>query len=154
LRPGDRLQSLGGQTAIIVSVRSNIERTVTYNLTVDALHTYYVEAGNTPVLVHNCGVAVSSAIGGDPLLVRTAEQAGRNEKVQQDLDSLMAQLANGNMNPGLGTRALAGTDVLYARSRSGARLFFRLVDGGIEIVGKADKGNESRVIERLEQLYG
>jgi RHS repeat-associated protein len=56
LRPGDRLQSLGGQAAIIVSVRSFIEHTVTYNLTVDHLHTYYVQAGGTPVLVHNCPI--------------------------------------------------------------------------------------------------
>ncbi|MEU5260411.1 hypothetical protein [Amycolatopsis sp. NPDC021455] len=28
---------------------------VTYDLTVDALHTYYVSAGDVPVLVHNCG---------------------------------------------------------------------------------------------------
>lgn len=27
----------------------------TYNLTVDGVHTYYVLAGNTPVLVHNSG---------------------------------------------------------------------------------------------------
>ncbi|MEU1034383.1 hypothetical protein ABZ402_37880 [Streptomyces mirabilis] len=26
-----------------------------YNLTVQQLHTYYVLAGETPVLVHNCG---------------------------------------------------------------------------------------------------
>ncbi|MEN3614291.1 hypothetical protein AAH979_32675 [Plantactinospora sp. ZYX-F-223] len=26
-----------------------------YNLTVDDIHTYYVLAGTTPVLVHNCG---------------------------------------------------------------------------------------------------
>ncbi len=29
-----------------------------YNLTVDGLHTYYVLAGATPVLVHNCGGAL------------------------------------------------------------------------------------------------
>jgi hypothetical protein len=28
-----------------------------HNLTVDDIHTYYVMAGNTPVLVHNCGGA-------------------------------------------------------------------------------------------------
>lgn len=27
----------------------------TYDLTVDSVHTYYVVAGDTPVLVHNCG---------------------------------------------------------------------------------------------------
>jgi hypothetical protein len=58
------------------------------------------------------------------------------------------------MNPGIGNNYLAGTDVSYARGANGARLFFRNVDGGIEVVGKADKGNESRVIGRLMQLYG
>jgi hypothetical protein len=28
---------------------------VTYDLTINSLHTYYVEAGNTPVLVNNAG---------------------------------------------------------------------------------------------------
>ena len=119
-------------------------------------HDFYVEAGNTPVLVHNagCGITMSSAIGDDPLLVKAAEQAGRNQTVQREMDNLSAQLSNGNMNPGIGTKALAGTDVSYARGANGARLFFRNVNGGIEIVGKADKGNESRVIGRLMQLYG
>ncbi|MFE0136753.1 hypothetical protein ACFWY6_35105 [Streptomyces sp. NPDC059037] len=58
------------------------------------------------------------------------------------------------MNPGLGSKALAGTDITYARGRNGGRRFFRNVDGGIEIVGKADKGNEPKVIARLKQLYG
>ncbi|MEV5573862.1 hypothetical protein AB0L06_27800 [Spirillospora sp. NPDC052269] len=29
---------------------------MTYNLTVGGLHAYYVLAGNTPVLVHNCDI--------------------------------------------------------------------------------------------------
>jgi len=33
--------------------RNFVDPQVTYNLTVASLHTYYVEAGNTPVLVHN-----------------------------------------------------------------------------------------------------
>lgn len=31
--------------------------------------------------------------------------------------------------------------------------FFRNVDGGIQVVGKADKGND-KVIARLKQIYG
>ena len=89
-----------------------------------------------------------------PLLTKLAQQAGNNQVVQRDLDNLAAQLARGNMNPGIGTKALTGTDILYARSASGARLFFRYVDGGVEIVAKASKSNESRVIARLIQLYG
>lgn len=52
---------------------------------------------------------------------------------------------------------LSGTDISYARSRGGARLFFRNADGGIQIVGKASKAskaNESSVINHLMGLYG
>ncbi|MFI1539823.1 hypothetical protein [Streptomyces anandii] len=35
--------------------RAYDQHTRTYNLTVDDLHTYYVLAGETPILVHNAG---------------------------------------------------------------------------------------------------
>lgn len=97
---------------------------------------------------------MTSAIGDDPLLTKAAEQAGKNEAVQRDLGNLFEQLSQGNMNPGIGSKALAGTDVTYARGANGGRLFFRNVNDGIQIVGKSDKGNESKVIARLMQLYG
>ncbi|MET9592017.1 hypothetical protein ABZY45_13790 [Streptomyces sp. NPDC006516] len=113
-------------------------------------------AGETPVLVHNSNgcLTMSSVISEDSVLVKAAQQAGKNQKVQADLDSLFQQLSRGNMNPGLGSKALAGTDVTYARGRNGGRLFFRNVDGGIQVVGKSDKANESKVIARLNQHYG
>ena len=55
LRPGDRLESTGGGTVTVVALRDYTATMVTYNLTVDGVHTYYVVAGNTPVLVHNDG---------------------------------------------------------------------------------------------------
>jgi hypothetical protein len=70
------------------------------------------------------------------------------------MDTLQEQLAAGNMNPGIGTKSLAGTGISYARGANGARLFFRNVADGIQIVAKASKANESRVINRLMQLYG
>jgi guanyl-specific ribonuclease Sa len=54
LRIGDHLQTSHGATVTIIALRDYTTTTVTYNLTIDTLHTYYVEAGNTPVLVHNC----------------------------------------------------------------------------------------------------
>ncbi|WP_194892617.1 polymorphic toxin-type HINT domain-containing protein [Catenulispora pinisilvae] len=74
LRVGDRLQSGTGGTATVSSVRSHVGPLVTYDLTVDGLHTYYVVAGDTPVLVHNCGTGPdglvdldkASASGADP----------------------------------------------------------------------------------------
>ncbi|WP_189934545.1 LamG-like jellyroll fold domain-containing protein [Streptomyces aurantiogriseus] len=55
LRPGDVLQTPTG-TAQVAGVRLYHANTTTYDLTVGDLHTYYVEAGATPVLVHNCDV--------------------------------------------------------------------------------------------------
>ncbi|MFE7984891.1 hypothetical protein ACFUZA_22395 [Streptomyces cellulosae] len=96
---------------------------------------------------------MSSAIGQDSLLTKAAQQAGKNQDMQRDLDHLFEQLPRENMNPGRGSKALTGTDVTYARGRNGGRLFFRNVDGGIQVVGKADKGND-KVIARLKQIYG
>ncbi|MFE6055313.1 LamG-like jellyroll fold domain-containing protein [Kitasatospora sp. NPDC056446] len=54
LRPGDRLQTPTG-TATVRTTHRYEAGTTTYDLTVDGLHTYYVLAGTTPLLVHNCG---------------------------------------------------------------------------------------------------
>ncbi|MFJ5882960.1 polymorphic toxin-type HINT domain-containing protein [Kitasatospora cineracea] len=50
---GDRLQSADGTTVTVLGVRNHTSAMVTYDLTVEALHTYYVVAGDVPVLVHN-----------------------------------------------------------------------------------------------------
>ncbi|MCO6007030.1 polymorphic toxin type 43 domain-containing protein [Actinoallomurus purpureus] len=55
LHSGDHLQTADGKRATILELRAYTAAMVTYNLTIDHLHTYYVEAGTTPVLVHNCG---------------------------------------------------------------------------------------------------
>jgi RHS repeat-associated protein len=56
LKSGDRLQTPTGY-AVVTSVHLYHANTITYDLTISALHTYYVVAGDTPVLVHNCGDA-------------------------------------------------------------------------------------------------
>ncbi|MEV4538994.1 polymorphic toxin-type HINT domain-containing protein [Asanoa sp. NPDC049518] len=55
LRPGDQLHSIDGSGATLVGTRSRTGAATMYNLTVDRVHTYYVLAGKTPVLVHNTG---------------------------------------------------------------------------------------------------
>jgi len=58
LKPGDRLQTDEAANVTVLSVRNYTSSMVTYDLTIDGLHTFYVEAGDTPVLVHNttpCG---------------------------------------------------------------------------------------------------
>jgi hypothetical protein len=55
LRVGHVLQTSDGASALIVALRAYTARMVTYNLSVDTAHTYYVVAGAMPILVHNCG---------------------------------------------------------------------------------------------------
>ncbi|MFF0204449.1 ribonuclease domain-containing protein [Streptomyces sp. NPDC005017] len=53
LRSGMHLRTPDGTSVPITSNRPFGRRARTYNLTVDDLHTYYVLAGDAPVLVHN-----------------------------------------------------------------------------------------------------
>jgi hypothetical protein len=59
LDKGDWLLSPQGRTLRVVATRSIATSRHMLNLTVADLHTYYVLAGNTPVLVHNCGGAAA-----------------------------------------------------------------------------------------------
>ncbi|MFJ2582733.1 polymorphic toxin-type HINT domain-containing protein [Kitasatospora aureofaciens] len=53
VKPGDTLRTDTGATVQVASVRHWTGLEPAYNLTVDGLHTYYVLAGDTPLLVHN-----------------------------------------------------------------------------------------------------
>ncbi|WP_194920860.1 RHS repeat-associated core domain-containing protein [Catenulispora rubra] len=53
LRISDRLETGGNSDAAVAGIRDFSSSLVTYDLTIDGLHTYYVVAGDTPVLVHN-----------------------------------------------------------------------------------------------------
>ncbi|MEV7355120.1 polymorphic toxin-type HINT domain-containing protein [Kitasatospora sp. NPDC091276] len=53
LHSGDQLRTPRGAPTTVTGVRNYHQQALTYNLTVADLHTYYVLAGNVPVLVHN-----------------------------------------------------------------------------------------------------
>lgn len=60
LRPAAHLRTPNGTTVQVESTRHFVKQQRTHDLTVSGIHTYYVLAGATPVLVHNsngCGVA-------------------------------------------------------------------------------------------------
>ncbi|WP_424712249.1 RICIN domain-containing protein [Kitasatospora acidiphila] len=65
LHQGDLIQSSDGSTHTVTLVRDQggLTSTTVYDLTVGDLHTFYVLAGNTPVLVHNaiCPVQIGYA---------------------------------------------------------------------------------------------
>lgn len=55
LRPGMTLRTEDGHEAKIATARHFTKQQITHDLTVSGVHTYYVLAGATPVLVHNSG---------------------------------------------------------------------------------------------------
>ncbi|WP_234325274.1 polymorphic toxin-type HINT domain-containing protein [Streptomyces sp. NRRL WC-3626] len=54
LKPGMTLRTADGGTATLSDTRAFEQRQRTHDLTIRDVHTYYVLAGATPVLVHNC----------------------------------------------------------------------------------------------------
>ncbi|WP_399944272.1 polymorphic toxin-type HINT domain-containing protein [Streptomyces sp. BBFR25] len=69
LRKGMTLLTDDGETVIVTANRPFSKRAKTYNFTVDDLHTYYVLAGETPVLVHNssCNLNALTRAQGDDI---------------------------------------------------------------------------------------
>lgn len=60
LDPGDVLLTADGSLIRVVGLDPTAQRTATaHNLTVATIHTYYVLASDTPVLVHNCGSGIA-----------------------------------------------------------------------------------------------
>lgn len=72
---------------------------------------------------------------------------------QREVDNLIYAFRNGNANPGIGTKHLSG-NIYYLRGRNGARVFYRIVNGNIDILGKATKANEQIVINLVLKTFG
>ncbi|MCX4633345.1 RHS repeat-associated core domain-containing protein [Streptomyces sp. NBC_01443] len=62
--PGEQLRRPDGTTLTVNTKRNYPYAVTTHNLTVNDFHTYYVLAGVTPVLVHNCGESALEAAQG------------------------------------------------------------------------------------------
>jgi RHS repeat-associated protein len=60
LRPGMTLRTDEGRTVAITATRQYTDHVRTYNLTIEGVHTFYVLAGETPVLVHNSNCKIDT----------------------------------------------------------------------------------------------
>ncbi|MFF6774680.1 polymorphic toxin-type HINT domain-containing protein [Streptomyces sp. NPDC012637] len=65
LQAGMTLRTESGSLVTVTGNRPFSKPARTYNLTVDGLHTYYVLAGATPVLVHNSNCGIGRELIGD-----------------------------------------------------------------------------------------
>ncbi|MFF1615239.1 Hint domain-containing protein [Amycolatopsis sp. NPDC058278] len=78
LKIGDQLATPGGGRIDVRAIHRYNAVNRTYNLTVDSVHTYYVVAGNTSVLVHNTNCPVYRTQTLHPESQRLAIDAGGN----------------------------------------------------------------------------
>ncbi|MER5209266.1 polymorphic toxin-type HINT domain-containing protein [Streptomyces sp. NPDC002838] len=106
LKPGMTLLTDDGDTVIVTANTAYTQHATTYNLTVSDLHTYYVLAGETPVLVHNSGPNCGVPTGG-----RNGDRLGGEDFHGSDysLDE-MVEFVNGHTgdgNPAMGRPSAA-----------------------------------------------
>jgi RHS repeat-associated protein len=78
LKPGMKLRTPSGDTVEVTTNHHFVKRQRTHDLTVSDVHTYYVLAGATPVLVHNCGEAAEAASEGPQSLYHYTNEAGHD----------------------------------------------------------------------------
>ena len=97
---------------------------------------------------------VESKFEEDSKLVKYSEKAKKNQKIKNEVDSIIEKLRLGNLNPGKGTKTLFN-NVKEARGKNGARVYFREVNGRIEILGISNKvpRQQQAVIDILKQKY-
>lgn len=103
LKSGMTLRTDDGRTVTVTAARQYQDHARTYNLTIEGLHTYYVLAGQTPVLVHNsngwCGPGrrTASEAGISPNDAKRIQNAAN--KQGQPIIVVGSRAGNGNLNP-------------------------------------------------------
>ncbi|WP_411101037.1 polymorphic toxin-type HINT domain-containing protein [Streptomyces sp. x-45] len=105
LKPGMTLQTDHGTTVALHQTRSFHQQSETRDLTVDELHTYYVLAGATPVLVHNCNRAGLDFTDAERQKVYDANATKNGGEYRcdycgQEVERRGSRDANGNPVPG------------------------------------------------------
>ncbi|WP_106976953.1 polymorphic toxin-type HINT domain-containing protein [Streptomyces sp. NRRL S-920] len=100
LRPGMSLLTDDGDTVIVTGNHAFTKRARTYNLTVEGLHTYYVVAGATPVLVHNSNCPPAETV--DNLPEVTAPKPLKPSQVDQAWSAFLGSGPYTNIHPRTG----------------------------------------------------
>ena len=145
LTPGDNLLTPSGRIAVAGLDWDTIQRGPAYNLTVTDIHTYYVLAGNTPVLVHNsgpyCGIPIGNKKSGN------AAFHGTNYSLDE-----MVQFAHGHTGAGNPAMGRPGLAEIEATLRNAGPVRLKNSDGSWQNSAKFDH-NGVRVIINYDQPW-
>ena len=96
---------------------------------------------------------IRSVVKQDNKLLKLAQETFKsNDLLRNEANSLIEQLSKGNMNPGIGTKHI-GKNIFEARSKGGARVYFRQGTEMLEILGYSNKANQQQVIDRILEIH-
>ena len=90
-------------------------------------------------------------ISENPLLLREGWKTLTS--LQGDIKKITDQLKKGNMSPGIGNKPI-GSGITASRTRGGARVYWRITDNHLEILGISGKNNQQKVINEVLQHFG
>ncbi len=93
-----------------------------------------------------------SLIKNNKTLIKAAKEAGADKLVQEEMNGLIFKFLRGNANPGKGSKYLFN-GIYELRGETGARIYYRVTDGVLEILGKSNKDNQKQVIKILKKMY-
>ncbi|WP_319345026.1 polymorphic toxin-type HINT domain-containing protein [Streptomyces sp. NY05-11A] len=108
LTPGHTLKAADDSKVTLSGVLPRPGTADMYNLTIAELHTYYVLAGATPVLVHNCSISMDEAVnravahvGDNATVVRSGSGGVQFMSVTTDASgNMVRKIARFDVNPG------------------------------------------------------
>ncbi|GAB1644694.1 hypothetical protein KRMM14A1259_51170 [Krasilnikovia sp. MM14-A1259] len=156
LRPRTALSTTWGSGPRVTKVRLFDGKRTMFNLTVAKLHTYYVFAGGTPVLVHNC-----NELGDDGLLNLDTYEAiekayGSNgTKIAEGVDHMVERMHDGTHNaadheiPGIGHDPMALAKYLSGWVGKGTHK--DVITGSTVVL---DEKRGVLIVERVDRIHG
>lgn len=124
LRAGQRLQTSAGLWAQITAVARWTQSARVYNLTVADIHTYYVLAGTTAVLVHNTGDIPAPSMGPQ----QNPSRGSTARRGHVDWEEELLQVARGNPQDGEELWKIPQTDPRWPREKGWTKME-QIVDG-------------------------
>lgn len=102
----------------------------------------------------NRGWSIRWLVKGDPKLLQYARETFKgNKALSREARDLLKKFSDGNVRHGINNKSI-GNSIHELKSAGKARIYYRKVDNGIEILGYSNKTNQQKVINRIKSIYG